>query len=373
MYLKEDKNMKIKATYRNYGIDLLRIVCMFMVCTIHIESVISESTQPVVEEWLNCLLRLFCICAVNCYAIVSGYVGLNSKHKYSSIISLWITVVFYSILFELLSVILSNESVEIGDLIKSVLPVLGIRYWYFSSYFVLFFFMPLLNEFVQKANRVQKACVLLGIVSISVGSTFFNALNDLWSANSGYSALWLFCMYYLGALLKKHPINKRVPWLAIYGISIIISFGFKVSVQYCGGLRAVFGDGENLLSYTSPMTIVAAVSLFMFFSKLKVKDRITRYVGYISPLAFSVYLIHYNKQVWAYLKEAIIKLDSLNYVSSTFLIILVVIIVFTVCVLIDTLRLRMFMLINIQTITKKIEKAFERFIDYCILKVKKLV
>ena len=300
--------MDIKANNRNFGIDLLRIVCMFMVCSIHIEAVVRDTSRSVVEDWLNCLLRIMCICAVNCYALISGYVGVNSKHKCRNLISLWITVAFYSVLFAMITRLVHPESITIGEIAKSFFPVLNIKYWYFSSYFALFLFMPLVNEFVQIAEKKQKLCVLAGVLIVASGSTLLNALNDLWSTNHGYSVVWLLCMYYMGALLKKHMIKRRIPWLLVYGITIITAFGIKVSVQYCNLLKSVLGDAENLLAYTSPLIIISAVSLFMFFANLNVGKGYIRFIKFVAPLSFSVYLIHYDKQVWGFLTEAINKI-----------------------------------------------------------------
>ena len=65
---------------RNYGIDALRIVSMFMIVILHTlgHGGILSSVSIFSGKY----------CAVNCYALISGYVGINSKYRYSKIISL---------------------------------------------------------------------------------------------------------------------------------------------------------------------------------------------------------------------------------------------------------------------------------------------
>ena len=73
---------------RNYGIDLRRIVSMFMVVLVHILG------QGGVRGNLNLLiakgivvefLYVISLTCVNIYALISGYVWVKAKHKYSNI------------------------------------------------------------------------------------------------------------------------------------------------------------------------------------------------------------------------------------------------------------------------------------------------
>lgn len=76
---------------RNYGIDALKIVSMFMIVILHtlghggILSSVSIFSGKYYAAWL---MEIAAYCAVNCYALISGYVGINSKYRYSKIISL---------------------------------------------------------------------------------------------------------------------------------------------------------------------------------------------------------------------------------------------------------------------------------------------
>ena len=76
---------------RNYGIDLLRIVSMIMVVTLHIMNaggVLGATERMSAKYELASLLQIMTYCAVNCYALISGYVGVNSKFKISNILFL---------------------------------------------------------------------------------------------------------------------------------------------------------------------------------------------------------------------------------------------------------------------------------------------
>ena len=126
---------------KNYGIEVLRILCMLMVCTLHIFGGVSSkiAIPGTVTYWLIEILRIFCLCAVNCYALISGYVCVYSKNRIQGIVKLWFTVVFYTVSIFLIFSIFANRKFSINDLIAVFMPVSSIQYWYFSAYTALFF------------------------------------------------------------------------------------------------------------------------------------------------------------------------------------------------------------------------------------------
>lgn len=85
---------------RNVGIELARIAAMFLVIVMHINTQggIFDALQPLscnyIVEWF-----LLCVtyCAVDLFAIISGYVGVNSGFRYSRILNLWLGAAFYTV------------------------------------------------------------------------------------------------------------------------------------------------------------------------------------------------------------------------------------------------------------------------------------
>ncbi|MDE6723424.1 MAG: hypothetical protein K2J55_04430, partial [Eubacterium sp.] len=69
--------MEKTASKRNYGIDLLRIVCMIMVPVLHVlgHGGLLEGAEILsVKYEFVWFLEAAAFCAVNCYALISGYV-----------------------------------------------------------------------------------------------------------------------------------------------------------------------------------------------------------------------------------------------------------------------------------------------------------
>jgi surface polysaccharide O-acyltransferase-like enzyme len=82
---------------RIIGIDLLRIVSMFMIMTLH---TMSNGGGLLYHQVNTCHTQVILMMtflnniAVDLFALISGYVGLHSHHRVSRIVELWLQVVF---------------------------------------------------------------------------------------------------------------------------------------------------------------------------------------------------------------------------------------------------------------------------------------
>ena len=146
------KELEIKEvnTQRNFGIDLLRLISMFMVVVLHVlgNGGVLRNTQPLsIKSEVLWFLELSCYCAVNVFAIISGVVGLRAKHKFSSLINLCLQLIFYSVIITSIYIAISvcnGIDISLKDIFFALIPSIR-SLWYFSAYFCLFFFMPILN------------------------------------------------------------------------------------------------------------------------------------------------------------------------------------------------------------------------------------
>lgn len=84
----DSKHNYKRQTDRNYGIDLLRIVSMAMIVVLHVlghgkllESV--EAGSP--KYYVLWFMETMAYCSVNCYGLVSGYVGYGKRFKLSNL------------------------------------------------------------------------------------------------------------------------------------------------------------------------------------------------------------------------------------------------------------------------------------------------
>lgn len=144
---------------RNYGIDLLRIVSMIMIPVLHIlghGGILWNVEILSVKYELVWLIEVAAYCAVDCYGLISGFVGYGSKYKYSNMLKLYFQVVFYTIIVTGILKIVAPEKVGIEEWIKAIFPFAYETYWYYTAYFYmafLFLFLICYWMFVMRKKR----------------------------------------------------------------------------------------------------------------------------------------------------------------------------------------------------------------------------
>ena len=82
---------------KNRGIDALRMVAMFMVVTLHIFTqggVLNASVRFTSQYEAGWFLQTAAFCAVDVYALISGYVWACAEYRYRKIIELWLRLRF---------------------------------------------------------------------------------------------------------------------------------------------------------------------------------------------------------------------------------------------------------------------------------------
>lgn len=83
-------------TKRNIGIDLLKIVSMLMIVTLHMlgHGGVLDNMPPMSRCYqVAWLIEIACYGAVNCYALASGF--LTARCNIRKLMELWLQVMFY--------------------------------------------------------------------------------------------------------------------------------------------------------------------------------------------------------------------------------------------------------------------------------------
>ena len=347
---------------RNYGIDSLRIVSMFMIVMLHVlgaGGILSLSAYGTSRYYCFWSLENLILCAVNCYALISGYVGVYSRFKPKNIVMLWLQVEFFSLGIALFLYFMFPGAFGLRDILKSALPVICERYWYFTAYFTMFFFTPFMNRFVCETPKAAlKKFFIAVFVLLSVLPTL--ADKDVFYTMNGYSALWLMVMYLLGAYIRHYSVlsqKKSAFFMGVFGVAIVCNwiakFGLAaVSVRLLGNESV---HANILLEYTAPTIVVASVMLLCLFSKLRLNRFWLALVKFLSPLTFGVYLVHMQPMIWTLLGDSplawLLELP-LHAMIARFA--LLVIVIYLMSSILEWIRRLLFRLLRIDKIVGKL-------------------
>lgn len=357
-------NYNISETKRNYGIDLLRLLSMFMVVVLHVlgkGGILGSVTNLTLRGELFWALEITCYCAVNVFAIISGYVGLKAKHKGSKLINLCLQVVFYAIVCTCVEVVVllsTRGEITIKGILANLFPSVH-SMWYFSAYFCLFFFMPILNSVIENVSKktLQGCAIFVFLIFCCVTQLTTNVAE----LDNGYSVLWLAILYLLGAYMTKNKtLSNTKIWVDFLGfvLCVVITIISRIAM---GNL---FGIGINVLvSYTSPTIVLSAVFLVSMFSKLKMRTKSIKIISFLSPMAFGVYLVHCHPYVFNYMADKFVWIASLPLYYALFVVLLVALIIFTACLIIEYIRCILFKLCRVNKLSNSLERIFTKIID----------
>lgn len=347
---------------RNYGIDLLRIVAMFFVTALHIIGIggIITGSRLLSPQFLTAqLLRMAMLCAVNCYALISGFVGWDKKPKLSGLISLWLRAVLYCIVITLF--FSRNHTLDSKSWLAALLPVTTGQYWYLTAYFGLFVLMPVLNLAVQKMPK-RELTVTLGGIFLLFSILPISPLTDAFYLHDGYSVLWLAVMYLLGGYLGKHRVPDRLSggkWLLIFAGAVLFAWAPRMLALWLKPILWYNAYGNILIEYTSATIVMAAVSLLALFSRLRLPEQTGKRISRLSAHAFGSYLLHAHPLVFRYLLE-----NNFAYLGTAAVPLLAGTVVgasLMICLLgtaLDWILTRLMQLVRLDRLLKKLDAFF---------------
>lgn len=338
---------------RNYGVDLLRIIFMFMVCILHVLNqggIVYIYAKGTLQNNVFMLFETISYCAVDGYAFISGYMAKNKPRNNGKIVEMWTQAFFYSFVITIILTVFGlNKSMGMTDIIKLAFPVTFNVFWYFTAYFILFLAIPFINKFIFDIdeNVAKKAFVII-VVLFSV----LNILTDPFQLQDGCSITWIVLMYILGALARRIKLFENKTSLTLIIMLLICNIVPWVEVMLGG-----FG---LLINNISPTVLFSGIILVVLFSRIKVKGNI---ISKISPLVFGVYLFQINPIIWEeYIKNAFLFVANRNIFVGVVNMLLLASIIFISGLIVEFIRSKISNLMKIPSLSKQIVEEIERFI-----------
>ena len=224
-----------------------------------------------------------CICAVDCFILISGYFRI--KWKWDSFFNLIFQILFYA--FGVYVFCVSIGIIEFNEIRFFECFTSTYNFWWFvTCYLTLYFVSPLLNAFVE---RNDKKIILIYIFVLFFAENFI--------LRSAIEPLNFCLLYLIGQWISKVSLPQKIHFnsFAIYLIISVIIFIIAYSLHIGVHLNAEQMCGFILgYSYASPLIILQAVFLFLAFGKLNIQNRI---INWCAASCFSIYLIHMHPAI----------------------------------------------------------------------------
>lgn len=189
-----------KYQNRNSSVELLRIVFMTMIVTIHAfghgSGLNYDYIYSLGNEWNTAHhLGIFSLgkCGVTGFMFISGYYGI--KLKWKKLVSLAVMLGFYLVCFSLIA----NQSM-ISTLRALVHP--WDNWWFVSSYIVIVLLSPFINKGIEAIHQKQFRNIVLALL-------FYEYVGQsLYTANS-HDTVFLLTVFLVARYVKKYLTPPR--------------------------------------------------------------------------------------------------------------------------------------------------------------------
>ena len=365
--------MSKESTGRIPGYDYLRVLAMFMVMMLHFlshtDSLMRVGASGGAVRFAGNFLESLCICAVNCFVLITGYFQIKRGFKAGKLIKLLLQVLFYScgIPVVLLLFGVPVQGTDLWSVFTYILPISTEHYWFFTAYAVLYILSPVLNKGAQHLLKRQFQTVLLILLLFLCVLPSISPV-QLQADRYGYDAVWFCFVYLIGA------------YFSMYGIPVI-GTGKKGLVLYLGASLGTLAATVLLyrinertggfayyatvpLHYNAVLVLLSAVGLFSFFGSFfagkgaagdekgllpeaEKKDAgiFGRFLMRLAPLTFGVYLIHHHidlRDRWTDLTSLVFGAPSASAPVFVLQTIVKVLAAYALCLLIERLRQLLF-------------------------------
>ena len=329
---------------RQTNIELLRIVAMLMIVAHHFFChggfEFSNETITINRLWLQ-LINIGGKIGVDIFIIISGYFLIDSHRiRTSKVLILWLQVFTYSIVIFSLFTILKIEKFSLKELVKSVLPITFSKWWFASAYFVLYLISPYINKLLHIMDkRTYNGYILLLTLMWCIIPTFTKQ-----SVESN-SLLWFIYLYSLAGYIKLYGFKYNVKSTTFIMLSIsliLLTYLSSVVFDVIGIKYKIFSE-YNTFFYSQNSLPIVLSSLLLFIGFQKSEIKCSKTINIIASTTFGIYLIHDNNYMRSFLWKTLFVNNSFQDKNTLIpYSIIVILIVFFGCALIELLRKRLF-------------------------------
>jgi hypothetical protein len=269
---------------RNSNFELLRILSMFMIicfhCSFHGKFSDGEGNRLIIN-FFNMLGEL----GVNCFVLISGYFYDKTRFKTDKFISLIVQVWFYVILGITIASLFFNQ--QFIYLLKVwSFPVVRERYWFATSFLLLYLFQPFIFIFVEQldSRQVNRFVILILTIWCIIPSLLGNIEGRLFYNRF----IWMILIYIIGAFLSRNSSTlqiTKIRWIFLSTFLFLATFIVSFTKWNINGIPGNYWWPPNSL-----VQVILSVSLFAIFLKIDIKNNVI--INYISSCTFGIYLLH---------------------------------------------------------------------------------
>lgn len=284
---------------RQSNIELLRILAMFMICVIHANmvSLPHPNTNDLLSSPIPTITRYFIeslgIVGVNIFVFISGWFTINTRKKS-----------FYAFFFQILFLwggsfllfwIIGLTEFNLSNILE--IFAFSSKDWFIKSYIVLLILAPILNTFLDHSSENLQRNTIICFFLFTCTYGWFGGAKRFFV--SGYTPLLFIGLYLLSHYVRYCCHQNTTPRMIKFLFSMEKKFDLAIffTCAFINTFLGVIGLYFNkanvyglVYAYSNPFTIIGALYLLLYFSKLDIQNN--NFINYFAKGSFAVYLLH---------------------------------------------------------------------------------
>lgn len=274
---------------RYSNIELLRIISMILIVFHHfaVHSHFIFATDTIT---FNRLFDQFTIfggkLGVDCFVLISGYFLIKKEFSLYKFLKLLCITWFYSAIIAMLAL---YNGIQVQNVIEYFIPIYS-SHWFAYVYLLLYIFSPFINKMLLAMDRTLHFKLIL------LMTLLWCILKWSFEAPLQYNNfMWFIYMYIVGAYIRLYDIQGKNN-----GRNILLALGCYMLLVVVYDVIGFYDVDRmkcwvNFYAQNSPIILIMAVSMFLYFKNLCVG-----HIGWINVVAsttFGIYLIHDHRIV----------------------------------------------------------------------------
>lgn len=298
-----DKVQKVEDTLtdRQIGIDIYKILCCFLITTIHLfgySDFLSIEDINRTNFIVAGVISSANIVGTSGFIFITGYFLCESGTKVNikRIVSFILQLNFISVSIFFVVLVL-NGNFSATYLVNSFFPILSQHYWYPFNYIVLLLVSPFLNILVHNTTRKELAGIIVLLVCV-IG--VFLKINPFYTpsvfvGHYSHGFVWWGLLYLTAAYYRRYGVRHTTLCGAVLFFGCVF-FGLLLLI----GEKYVPVIGKSgLLEDDSIIGWLATTSSFIMLHQIKWREgkMVGRLMKYIVPSTFIVYILQEHNMV----------------------------------------------------------------------------
>lgn len=326
--------MAIKVRLSN--IELLRIIAMFMVISVHADywilgvPTIDDFRVSSFSTFTRIYIEQLTIVGVNVFVLISGWFGIRPSKK--SVLSLLFQIFFFLFGIYAIGIITGLSHFSIKSFAQCFLFTHS--YWFIKAYMGLYILSPIINRFIETSSKQVYFRTLCSLFLFQFIYGWINS--EIW-INQGYSTFSFIALYLLAKYIRLYGAKWTTSIWGGLCMYLITSF-LATIIGFIGVMLCIPLVPNLMISYINPLVVMGSLGLLIAFANISLKHSVT--INKIAQSTFAVYLFPcFWISDYIYRQLFIDIYNKYNGITVILLITAILVGLYTVSVIVDQIRI----------------------------------